>query len=823
MRRRVTMLTTAWLVTTSFVHGQLETVGAQQAADSMATAASRHSLLDRYCVSCHNQRLRTAGLVLDGVDVANIGAAAETWEKVLRKVQTGAMPPAGRPGPDPSARQAFVSSLEGALDVYAARHLNPGRTDALHRLNRTEYQNTIRDLLALDVDVTSLLPADDADKHGFDNIANVLTVSPALFERYLSAARTLSHLAVGMSPSGPVVDTYDLPRLLKQDEYLSADLPFGSRGGMAIRHHFPVDGEYSISVRLQRTSREYLIGLGEVHQLEIRVDGQRVRTFTVGQEGIGEPAPVSFAGNLPGSAEWEQYALTGDSRLHGRVPVKAGSRVVGISFVDRRAMPEDPFQLRPPADARFSTLGSDETPEEAPAVAAVSIAGPYGATSVSETPSRHRIMVCRPAYAADEDACARMILSTLARRAYRRPVGADELRALFGFYQEGRATGTFDAGIQFALERILVDPHFLFRIERDPPDVTPDSVYPIGDLELASRLSFFLWSSIPDDELLGLAIDGRLREPEVLEEQVRRLLADRRSHALVDNFVGQWLALRSIRNVAPDRRLFPDFDENLRAALEQETRLFVDSQVREDRSVLDLLRATYTFVNERLARHYQIPGVHGSSFRRVTLSSDTRGGLLGHGSLLTVTSYGNRTSPVLRGKWVLENLLGTPPPPPPPDVPSLPEGDTGDRPTSVRERLERHRENPVCAACHVPMDPLGFALENFDAVGMWRSTNEGGAPVDAVATLPGGVQLEGLTGLRTYLLGRPEQVVGAVTEKLLAYALGRGVQYYDHPTVRRIVREAAEDDYRWSSLIVGVVTSTPFQMRMAHADDSIVE
>ena len=827
MNRRLVLLMAGWIAATSFVHGQVQATGSQQAAGSPVTAASsRRAVLDTYCVTCHNQRLRTAGLTLDSVDVANVGVAAELWEKVLRKVRTGAMPPAGRPRLDQSVSHAFVSSLETALDTYATRNPNPGRTDALHRLNRAEYQNAIRDLLALDLDITPLLPADDADKHGFDNIANVLSVSPALFDRYLSAARKLSRLAVGLPPSGPVIDTYDIPRLMRQDDYISEDLPLGSRGGVSIRHHFPVDGEYDISVRLQRTSREYMIGLGEFHQLEIRVDGERVSVLTVGQGGKGRPAPVSFAGNLEGDAEWERYALTGDASLQGRFPVKAGPRVVGVSFVDRRTMSEDPFQIRPPASARFATLGSDEAPEENPAVAAVSIGGPYHVTGTSETPSRRKIMVCRPAGGADgadEENCAREILSTLARRAYRRPVVEKELQTLLGFYQSGRAASDFDAGIQFALERLLVDPNFLFRVERDPANSAPGSVYPLTDLELASRLSFFLWSSIPDDELLDLAIKGNLREPAVLERQVRRLLVDRRSKALIDNFVGQWLALRSIRNVAPSRRVFPDFDENLRYALEQETSLFVESQLREDRSVLDLLRANYTFVNARLARHYQIPGVYGNGFRRLALSDDTRGGLLGHGSLLTVTSYGNRTSPVLRGKWVLENLLGTPPPPPPPNVPTLPDGDEGDEPTSVRERLEQHRENPVCARCHAPMDPLGFALENFDAVGTWRSTNEAGTPIDVSATLPDGAQIQGLTGLRTFLLSRPEQFVGTVTEKLLGYALGRGVQHHDFPTVRRIVREAASTDYRWSNLIVGIVTSTPFQMRTSQAKDPIVE
>ena len=776
------------------------------------------ALLDRYCITCHNEKLRTAGLTLDTIDVTHVSAGAEVWEKAIRKLRMGAMPPPGRPRPDQATADAFRSYLETSLDRAAAASPNPGRTEAVHRLNRVEYQNAIRDLLALEVDVAALLPADDADQHGFDNIAEVLSVSPLLLERYMSAARKISRLAVGRPPTGPAVETYRVPLLLLQDDRLSEDLPFGSRGGIAIRHYFPVDGEYTIKIRLQRNYVEYVRGLGTPHQLEIRLDGARIKQFRLGGEAPGNPAPGSYAGNIDGTPDWEQYMLHADEGLDLRLPVKAGPRVVGATFVRKLSEPEGVLQ---PRQTGFP-LAVNERWDGNAAVDGVAIGGPYTVDGPGDTSSRRQIFVCRPQRSKDEEACAKKILSTLARRAYRRPVTSADVETLLSFYQSGRRQGTFDAGIQSALGRLLVDPDFLFRIERDPPHVASSTTYRISDLELASRLSFFLWSSIPDDELLEVAARGKLNDPKVLGEQVRRMLADARSKTLVDNFTGQWLVLRNLRSVSPDPNVFPDFDENLRAAFQRETELFVDSVLREDRSVVELLTADYTFVNERLARHYRIPNVYGNRFRRVTLTGEQRGGLLGHGSLLTVTSYPNRTSPVLRGKWVLESILGTPPPPPPPNVPGLPDRGEGGKPASVRERLEQHRKNPACAVCHAPMDPLGFALENFDAIGTWRTTNEARAPIDTSAALPDGTQFQGLAGLRGVLLSHREHFVGALTEKLLAYAVGRGVEYYDQPSIRKIIRDAAPNDYRWSSIVLGIVQSTTFQMRRSASEPGIV-
>jgi mono/diheme cytochrome c family protein len=776
-------------------------------AAASATSAER-ALLDRYCVTCHNQRLRTAGLTLDSVDPANVAAHAEVWEKVVRKVRMNAMPPPGRPRPDQAAADAFAAYLESSLDRAAAASPNPGRTETLHRLNRTEYQNAIRDLLALEVDVTSLLPADEADKHGFDNMAGILSVSPTLLDRYVTAANKISRLAVGLPPSGPVNEVYQLPLNLQQDDRLSEDLPFGSRGGLAVRHHFPVDGEYLIKIRLQTNYVDYIRGIDIAHDIDVRVDGRRVRQFTVGGDAPGKPAPASYEGNIFGDPAWERYMHEADAGLEVRIPVRAGPHVIGVTFP--RELWEADGVLQP-RQSGFA-LAINAIPDGNPAVGSVTISGPHGVVGPGTTASRRRIFTCQPARTGDEASCAQTILSTLARRAYRRPVTKREVDTLLGFYRLGRAEGTFDAGIQAGIERLLVDPNFVFRIERDPAKAAPGTIYQLTEFELASRLSFFLWSSIPDDELLDLAARGKLRDPKVLDAQVGRLLADGRSKALTDNFVGQWLYLRNIRTVYPDPDVFPEFDDNLRDALQRETELFFESQLREDRSVTELLSADYTFLNERLARHYQIPNIYGNRFRRVTLSDSRRGGLLGHGSLLTVTSYPNRTSPVLRGKWLLENFVGNPPPPPPPDVPALPDRGEGGKVASVRERLEEHRKNPACSTCHAPMDPLGFALENFDAIGGWRSTEAGGA-IDASGALPNGSKFEGPAGLREVLLGQREQFVRTVTEKLMMYALGRGVEYYDLPVIRGITRDAAAKDYRWSSIIAGIVKSTPFQMR----------
>jgi hypothetical protein len=701
------------------------------------------------------------------------------------------------------------------LDSEAAAKPNPGGLLPLHRLNRVEYTNAVRDLLALEVDGRAMLPNDDSD-HGFDNVASVLSVSPVLLERYLSASRRISRLAVGDPGIGPGLEskTYALPKTLFQRERMSEDLPFGSRGGIAIHHYFPLDGEYAVKIRLQRNYVDYVRGVTEPHQLDVRLDSALIKRFAVGGEFKGNPAPVSFGGNISGSPEWEQFVLSADANLAVRFFAKAGDRIVGISFVRESGEPEG--VLQPPQTAYAFAV--DETITDpmglrGPAVESVSINGPFDSTGVGETASRRRVFVCRPKTSADEEPCANKVLSTLARRAYRRPVTNEDTEILMDFYRAGQSDGGFEAGIRRALERILIDPDFLFRLEIDPPNVAPAAAYRISNVELASRLSFFLWSSSPDDELLDLAVRGRLNDPAVLERQVRRMFGDGRSKALVDNFASQWLTLRALPASAPNPDLFPDFDENLREAFQRETELFLTSQLHDDRSVTDLVTANYTFVNERLARHYQIPNVYGDQFRRVSISTQMRRGLLGQGSILTVTSYGNRTSPVLRGRWLLENILGTPPPPPPQDVPPLTEKGEDGKLLSMRERMEQHRKNPACASCHVRMDPLGFALENFDAVGQWRTTGEGGAPIDVSGALPDGTQFQGPGGLQQLLLSHREEFVATVTEKLLTYALGRGLEYYDMPTVRAITRQAAAHDYRWTSIILGIVKSTPFQLR----------
>ena len=813
MKRGLSVFVVACVGVFGVASGGLRAGGPEQ--DPAASSASPHrALLDRYCVTCHNERLLTAGLALDTTDLASVDTGAHVWEKVIRKLRSGAMPPPGRPRPAGAGSTALVSYLETELDRAATARPEPGRTETFHRLNRAEYQNAVRDLLDIDVDVAALLPADDADAHGFDNMADVLSVSPALLERYMSTARKISRLAVGIAPTVPVVDTYRIPLLLYQDDRLSEDLPFGSRGGIAVRHRFPVDGEYSLKIRLQRTYTDYIRGLGTPQQLDVRVDGTLIKRFTVGGEAPShaKAAPASFAGNPPlfGHPEWEVYVLEADNNLEVTFPVTAGQRVVGISFERKLWEPEGALQ---PRQTGFP-LAINERWDGNAAVASVAIGGPYAVDGPGDTASRRRIFICHPDRGANDAVCAREILSKLARRAYRRPVTEGDVDVLLGFYQDRRSTAGFEAGIQLALQRMLADPEFLFRVERDPEGVAPDTAYDVSGLTLASRLSFFLWSSIPDEELLDAAVRGELRDPAVLEQQVRRMLADPRSRAVVENFVGQWLLLRNITNMTPDPNAFPTFDENLRAAFRQESELFVESIMREDRSVVDLLGADYTFVNERLAEHYGIPGIYGNRFRRVTLGGAQRGGLLGHGSLLSLTSYPNRTSPVLRGKWVLENLLGTPPPAPPADVPPLPDRGEGGAPATVRELMEQHRANPVCAGCHAPMDPLGFALENFNAIGGWRTT-DARSPIDASGVLPNGAEFEGPSGLRTLLVDNPEQFVRTLTEKLLAYALGRGVEYYDYPAVRKITRDAAATDYRWSSIVLGIVESTPFQQRSA--------
>ena len=802
------------------VVGRPDAVRAQEAEPAVGmTAASTREVLDEYCVRCHNDRTRVAGLALDTTDLSHVSTEAETWERVIVKLRAQTMPPAGGPRPDQATYRATASWLETEIDAVALDNTDPGRGETFHRLNRAEYQAAVRDLLAVDVDVAALLPADNTYEHGFDNNGEMLSISPDLVSRYLSAARKISRLAVGIPPVGPAVATYRVHPALMQDDRQDDALSFGSRGGVAVSHYFPVDGEYTIQIRLHRNFSDYIIGFSSPQELDVRIDGEFVARFSVGDaDAVGKMAPLSFSGNIAGDPEWEYYMNTGDAGLDVRFPAKAGQRTVGVSFVRRLFEADGVLQPRNRGYGRFV----DERYDENPGVEQVAIGGPYTVEGPGDTASRREVFVCQPDVAADESACASRILSRLARRAYRRPVRNAEVATLMEFYASGRRDGNFDAGIQFALERLLVDPEFLFRIERDPSGLAPNTAYRLSDLELASRLSFFLWSSLPDDELLAIAERGELTDPAVLEQQTRRLLADHRSRALIDNFVSQWLRLRNLESQQRESADYPEFDENLREAFRRETELFVESTIRDDRSVLELLSANYTFLNERLARHYGIPGVYGDRFRRVTLDENhPRGGLLGQGGLLMVTSHPNRTSPVLRGKWLLESMLGAPPPEPPPDVPGLPERGDGGVPASVRDRLEQHRANPVCASCHAPMDPLGFALENFDAIGSWRATSEAGLPIDSSGTMPSGTQFEGPAGLRSVLLSRDEEFAGALTEKLLAYAMGRGLEYTDQPSVRQMLRDAAPDTYRWSSLILGIVKSEPFQGRRTRGDGAV--
>jgi len=713
---------------------------------------------------------------------------------VLRKVRARQMPPIGLPRPDDATYDATIASLEKSLDRAASAQPNPGRTESLRRLNRTEYQNAVRDLLAVDVDVASLLPADESS-YGFDNVT-VGDLSPTLLDRYVSAAEKISRLAVGRAGRSPGGDTIRIQPDLTQEEHLDG-LPVGTRGGAVVPYTFPLDGEYEIQIRLSRDRNEHVEGLTDAHELEVLLDRGRVQVFTV-------KPPQRQAGV---SEDYQPSHDNIDQHLNVRVPVSAGPHTLGVAFL------KNPSALletaRQPYQAHFNFY---RHPRIQPAIYSISIIGPYAAKGPGETPSRRRIFVSRPANPGEDERSAKQILATLMRRAYRRPVTDAELQGPLELFRHARAEGGFEAGIEMALSAVLVSPEFLFRVEQDPAGVPPNTVYRISDLELASRLSFFLWSSIPDDELIDQAATGTLKEPAVLERQVRRMLADPRSRTLVTNFASQWLHLRNLASITPDMRLFPDFDDNLRQAFRQETELFFESVLREDRSALDLLRANYTFVNERLAKHYGIPNVYGSRFRRITLDEDSRrGGLLRQASILTVTSYATRTSPVIRGKWILENMLGVPPPPPLPDVPAL-KDNTVDGNLSVRKRLAEHRTNPVCAGCHNLMDPVGLSLEKFDAIGRWR-TAEAGVPIDASGGLPDGSKFADVHGLEQALLARPEMFVGTFAEKLLTYATGRGVEYYDAPAIRAIVRQARAKDFRVSSLILGVVESQPFQMR----------
>jgi mono/diheme cytochrome c family protein len=763
-----------------------------------AGVGQQQELLTKYCVTCHNDRVKSGDFILDPASLADPAAHAVQFEKVIRKLNAGLMPPPGVPRPEEPALRGFRVWLEQALDTAAAATPNPGRP-MLHRLNRTEYANAIRDLLHLEVDASTLLPPDDS-AYGFDNVSDVLGVSPSLQERYLTAATRLSAIAVGDVTIRPTSTTYRVPQDLSQNQHVEG-MPLGTIGGLRVRHYFPVDGEYDFQTKLYRTNLNIVRGLEYPSEFEVAIDGKPVHHVT-----IGGTADLAALFDKP-----TDTSDAVDTRMRVKVPVTAGMHDVTIGFIGNLPLMDSQrlqLFLRSSAD-NFDWSGR-------PHIQVMTVSGPFSPTGPGQSESRREVFVCQPAKAAasgaKEEACARQILSRLARRAYRRPITEAELAPLMQFYAEGRAKGSFDAGIERGLERILASPLFVFRVEQDAAGAVAGRPYRVSDVELASRLSFFLWSSIPDEELLRVAEQKRLRTPAVLAQQVSRMLADPRADALVANFAGQWLQLRNIRSLQPNSDLFPDFDDNLRQAFRRETELLFGSIISEDRSVITLLNADYTFVNERLARHYGIPNVYGTQFRRVPVPDESRRGLLGQGSMLAVTSHAERTSPVLRGKWVLENLLGLPVPPPPGDVPPL-AAQASDAPKTLRQQMEAHRVTPVCASCHKVMDPIGFALENFDAVGAWR-TREPGGPIDATGQLADGTKIDGVNELRKAILARPELFVSTMTEKLMTYALGRGVEPFDRPVLRGIVRDAARDNYTFSALVRGIVQSAPFQMRV---------
>jgi len=795
-----TRLLVGWVLSMSvaFVSGQ--SAGTAQAQKPAATPAARsqasdvapqRAAVDQYCVSCHNAKLKTANLMLDQLDLAHLGDHAEIGEKVVRKLRAGMMPPAGMPRPDAAAREALIAWMESELDRSAVTHLPaPG----LHRLNRTEYTNAIRDVFALEVDATKFLPPDDSTR-GFDNIAGALTLSPALMEAYLSAAGKISRLAIG-DVSAPTQAVFEVPADTAQN-YQVEGLPFGTRGGILIKYQFPADGDYTFKVKGVTGYFQAVLGGVKGEQLEVLVDGERVKLF-----------------------DWDKEIsnTTGNGRSTPKIPVKAGLHTVGVTFLATNDVPGS--ELNRPFQRTMNTPGSIPGFLFYPHVGQVWVEGPYGAKGASETASRKKIFVCRPATPQEDGTCARTIATTLVKHAFRRPATPADLNSLMAFYQAGRSdNGSFDDGIEAMLQRVLVDPEFVYRLEPEPAGLAAGKTYRIGDLALASRLSFFLWSSVPDDQLLDLAAQGKLKDPAVLEQQVKRMLADPKADALVANFTGQWLSVRSLQSSEPVVNLFPDFDDNLRAAYKREIELFFGSIVHEDRGVLDLLTANYTFVNERLAKEYGIPNIYGPQFRRVTLPQelDMRRGLLGKGALLTVTSNAARTSPVARGKWFLQTFLGVSPPDPPPNVPVIkekPVDSTGNaKAPTMRETMEAHHSSPSCATCHKIFEPIGLAMENFDPVGTWR-TYDGENPIDATGVLVDGTKLDGITSLRDTLVRYSNQFERVVVEKLLTYGLGRGIEYQDMPVVRSIVRDAAPNNFKFSALVLGIVKSPAFQMNM---------
>jgi len=786
-------------VVTALLTGGFTFAAPQQAAGAAASpVAAQRAMIDKYCVTCHNTRLKTGGLILEKTDLTKVAENAEVWEKVAAKLRGSMMPPPGMPRPDSKDLEGLAVWLENEIDRAYTAKANPGRV-GLHRLNRAEYGNAVRDLVGLEIDTTDLLPADDSN-YGFDNIADALTVSPVLLERYLSGAWKVSGLAVGDIKTTPTTTTYRVRPDASQDKHVEG-LPVGTRGGLVVQHNFPLDGEYRFKVRFWGNTVNTPRGLELPHKVEVLLDGTRVRLTTIGGQSDADLA------NTNPTAGAEAVA----NRVEVRIPVTAGPHTIGVTFLLNSSGPTVDI-LQPYEREKIDPVNTAGIPE----LDWVSVSGPFNPTGLGNTPSRRKILTCRPAAGADAVPCARKILGALARKAYRRPVNEKDMETLLTYFQRGQNEGkSFDAGVQNALAFILVDPQFLFRSENDPANVAPGAAYRISDLELASRMSFFLWSSIPDEPLLTLASQGKLKDPAVLDQQVRRMLADSRSESLVSNFLGQWLYLRNLKGSVPDSQVFPDFDDNLRQAFQQETEMFFSSIMREDRSVVDLVTANYTFVNERLARHYGMHGIYGDQFRRVPVASDARRGLLGQGSILTISSYANRTSPVLRGKWILTNILGTPPPPPPPNVPPLKEVAPG----TMRQRMEQHRDNVACAGCHRVMDPLGFSMENFDAVGAWRTIDQGDK-IDASGNMADGTKIDGPSTLRAAIAARPEMFVRTITSMLLTYGLGRGLEYYDTPVVRQIARDAGKKDYHFSEIILGIIKSAPFQMKVKKSPEA---
>ncbi len=790
-------------------------------SDSSAQTASLQRLIDRYCVTCHNEELNTASFRLDNVDVSQVLEDGALWEKVIHKLTVEEMPPADKPQPSKGAHRALLSHLVTTLDTAAVASPNPGHP-AVHRLNRTEYANAIRDLLGLEIDASLFVSADGSD-FGFDNIADSLTLTPMMMERYMFAASKISRMAIGDLNARPTNHRYAAPSYQLQMDRMGEDFSFGSRGGLSVRHHFPADGEYIVKVDVESPSPEASRDRNQRstadEELFIRVDGEWKEKFN-----ITLPQDHIFRWGEKNALKIKQYSAEEEEDLDefladyrrvrtfkARITAKAGTRTLTAEFLKRTLAYEGDRPEHYPVFYNFHALDREE-----PSVSQLQIEGPYNVTSIGhDAQSRKKIFTSYPDGPEDETRVAKEILSKLARKAYRRPINAGDIETLLSFYKNGHSEGGFEMGILFALEFILVDPEFLFRVEAQPADIALGEAYTLSNLELASRLSFFLWSSPPDEELLGIAERGELRDPGVLEGQVQRMLAHARSESLVDNFASQWLYLRNMEAVNPDTKAFPEFDGELRIAMRRETELFFASQLREDRGVPELLSANYTYLNERLAEHYGIPGVSGSHFRRWESDDPNRGGLMGQASIWTVTSYATRTSPVKRGKWVLENLLGSPPPPPPGGIPPLPEPSKDTEGMTMRQMFEQHIADPVCASCHVKMDPVGFALENFDAVGKWRTHNSFGLALDTEGTMPDGTILEGPAGLRDVLMGKEGEFTRTAVQKLFTYALGRGIEYYDQPAIRHIMKESESDDYRWSSVILGIVNSTPFQMRRA--------